>query len=90
MKTVDVSDIIQKLSFFIPSAIMGLIIHIRHGLIDFKKVLPYILLAIPGVILGLYLTNIVDNYWLRKIFGALLLVLGTRALFSKKVDNVTK
>ncbi len=72
-----------NLIFFIPCAITGLIIHYKHGLIDFKKALPYILLSIPGVMLGLYLTNIISSYWLSKIFGAALLVLGVRQLFSK-------
>lgn len=79
-----------NLIFFIPCAITGLIIHIKHNLIDFKKVVPYILLAIPGVILGLYLTNIISNEWLSKIFGALLLVLGVKQLFAKNKTDMTK
>lgn len=69
-----------NLIFFIPCAIMGLILHARHGLINIKRILPYLLSAIPGVILGLYLTNIISSAWLGKIFGIVLVILGVRAL----------
>lgn len=71
-----------NLIFFIPCAITGLILHARHGLINLKRVLPYLLSAIPGVMLGLYLTNIISNVWLSKIFGAVLILLGVRELIS--------
>lgn len=69
-----------NLLFFIPCAITGLFFHAKHGLLEFKRVLPYLLSAIPGVTLGLYLTNIIDNVWLSKIFGVMLIVLGVREL----------
>lgn len=71
-----------NLIFFIPCAITGIILHAKHGLIEIKRVLPYLISAIPGVILGLYLTNIIDNAWLGKIFGAVLIFLGVRELIS--------
>ncbi len=72
-----------NLIFFIPCAITGLIIHIKHRLIDFKLILPFIISAIPGVILGLYLTNIISSDWLGKIFGFILLILGVKQLLFK-------
>ncbi len=71
-----------NLLFFIPCAVTGIILHAKHGLIEFKRVLPYLISAIPGVMLGLYLTNIIDNSWLSKIFGGLLIFLGVRELIS--------
>ena len=71
-----------NLIFFIPCAIMGLFFLIFHGLIEFKRILPYLVSAIPGVILGLYLTNIIDNAILRKLFGAVLLFMGVKSLIS--------
>ncbi|MBQ8782888.1 MAG: sulfite exporter TauE/SafE family protein [Clostridia bacterium] len=71
-----------NLIFFIPCAIMGLILHAKHGLINFKRILPYLLSAIPGVMLGLYLTNTISNAWLGKIFGAILILLGVRELIT--------
>ncbi len=79
-----------NLIFFIPCAITGLIIHIKHKLISFKKVLPLIISAIPGVILGLYLTNIISSNWLGKIFGGILLILGIKQLFQKDKTDMTK
>ena len=70
-----------NLIFFVPCAIIGLILHARHGMLNFKRIIPYLLAAIPGVILGLYLTNIITSAWLSKIFGCILLFLGIRELF---------
>ena len=65
---------------------MGLILHAKHGLIEIKRVLPYLVSAIPGVMLGLYLTNVIDNAWLSKIFGGVLIILGVRQL----IENFKK
>ncbi len=71
-----------NLLFFIPCAIIGLILHRKHGLLNIKKVLPYLISAIPGVITGLYLTTIISNEWLAKFFGIALIILGARELIS--------
>lgn len=76
-----------NLMFFIPSAIIALIIHIKNKLIDFKKILPYFISAIPGVAIGLYLTTLISNKTLSKVFGAILVLMGLRELFlTKKKD----
>ena len=71
-----------NLIFFIPSAIIALIIHIKNKLIYFKKILPFLISAIPGVALGLYLTTVISNTTLAKIFGGILILMGLRELFS--------
>ena len=76
----------MNLIFFIPSAIIALIIHIKHKMIDFKKILPFIITALPGVALGLYLTTVISGSILSKIFGTLLVIMGIREFFIKK-DN---
>ena len=74
--------LVINLIFFIPSAIIALIIHIKNKLIDFKKILPFLISAIPGVALGLYLTTVISNKTLAKIFGGILILMGLRELFS--------
>lgn len=70
-----------NLIFFIPSAIIALVIHIKNKLIDFKKIFPFFISAIPGVALGLYLTTVISNKALSKIFGGILILMGLRELF---------
>ena len=73
-----------NLIFFIPSAIVALIIHIKNGLIKTKEILPFIIAALPGVALGLYLTTVISSKILADIFGALLILMGIKEFFSKK------
>ncbi len=76
-----------NLLFFIPSGITALIIHIKNKLIDFKKILPLIISALPGVALGLYLTTVLSGNFLSKFFGGILVIMGIKELFSKKKEK---
>lgn len=69
-----------NLLFFIPCALIGLLFHTMHGLIKLKRILPYLVSAIPGVVFGLYLTTVISNEWLGKAFGGILIILGVREL----------
>lgn len=73
-----------NLIFFIPSAVVALIIHIKNRLIKFRQILPFILAALPGVALGLYLTTVISSKILADIFGVLLILMGIKEFFSKK------
>ena len=74
----------MNLIFFIPSAVVALIIHIKNKLIKFREILPFIIAALPGVALGLYLTTVVSSKILADIFGVLLIIMGVKEFFSKK------
>lgn len=75
-----------NLMFFIPSAVTALIIHIKNRLIDYKKILPFIISALPGVVVGLYLTTVVSGNLLSKIFGAILIIMGITEFFKKNKE----
>ena len=79
-----------NLIFFIPSAIIGLIIHIKHNLIKFKQILPILISAIPGVALGLYLTTVISNEMLSKIFGGILVIMGLKELLTRNKNRYDK
>ena len=79
-----------NLIFFIPSAIIGLIIHIKHHLIKFKQILPILISAIPGVALGLYLTTVISNEMLSKIFGGILVIMGLKELLTRNKNRYDK
>lgn len=69
--------------FFIPIALIAVIVYHFKGLIEWKIVLPFALFGIISSLLGSYIASVIDGNILSKIFGALLLVMGTRQLFSR-------
>ena len=71
-----------NLIFFIPCSITGLIFHIKNKLIDYKLAIPLIIFGLIGAGVGFWLNQIIDEYIIRKIFGALLLVIAGAQLYS--------
>lgn len=72
-----------NLIFFIPCAIVAVIIYSRRGLVKWKLAIPFAILGIMGALLGSYVSGIIDGRLLSKLFGTLLLIIGIRQLFSK-------
>ncbi len=82
-----------NLLFFLPIALISVIMHIRAGLLDKKLVLSLIPGGIIGAVLGTIGSQIVGNDLLRKLYAVFLLAFGLRELFRKapdKADNVDK
>ena len=73
-----------NLIFFIPSAVIALIIYSRKKMIAWKAAIPAAVLGVAGAWLGTYLSSLIDGYWLSKLFGGLLLIMGVMQLFYKK------
>ena len=76
-----------NLIFFIPCAVLAVILHSKGKLIVWKKVIIYAVIGSIGVIIGTFLVGIIGEEILRKIFAGLLLIIGLRELFSKKEEN---
>jgi uncharacterized membrane protein YfcA len=82
-----------NLLFFIPVGIFAIIFHCKKKLINWKIALPAIISGLIGAALGCFLANFLGAAILRKIFGAMLLLLGGWELFAphkKKDGNVQK
>lgn len=73
-----------NLLFFIPCALISIVLYTKNRLINWKTVLPILLGGLFGVGLGSYLASVVEAALLRKVFGVFLLVLGAKELFAKK------
>lgn len=73
-----------NLMFFIPTAVIAVIIYIKKGQIEPKKLLPYIIAGLPGAALGTYLGSLLGDTLLSKFFGGALLLLGIKELLTKK------
>lgn len=76
-----------NLLYFLACAPTALIGHIKHKLVDWKAVIAA---AIPGCIASLALAWVAHQLelsWLRRGFGILLLYIGIKELFCRKVDE---
>ena len=73
-----------NLIFFIPSAILAIIFHIKNDLIDKKAALTYIGYGLIGVALGFFLLNRLEDKTLRIIFAVILILVGAKDLLLPK------
>lgn len=64
-----------NLFFFIPTAVIAILIHIKKGNIDKSISKKLFLTSIVGSALGAYLTTFVKSESLRKYFGFFLLII---------------
>ncbi len=78
-----------NLLFFIPCAVVALIIHIRKKRIVWKTVLPMIIGGLIGVAVGSYFAGIIGSGILGKVFAVFLVGLGVKELISgfRKKEN---
>ena len=77
-----------NLLFFIPTAIIALIIHIKNKRIDFKMALPIIIFGIAGAYLGSKLALSLNGQILRRLFGGFLFLMGIYELLRKEKKPV--
>lgn len=75
-----------NLIFFIPCAAVALIFHKKAGLITKGLWLP-VLTGLIGAAGGIYLSSLIGEVWLRKIFAVLVLVIGAKELFGKNKNT---
>lgn len=72
-----------NLIYFIPTAIIALIIHIKNKRVDFKIALPIIISGIFGAGIGAWLASSISNNLLKKLFAIFLLTMGMYEMFRK-------
>lgn len=73
-----------NLLLFIPCAIPALISYSRKKLIQWKVLALCVFTGLAGALLGVWLSALLEPSLLRKIFGAMLLLMGIRELFPGK------
>lgn len=83
-----------NLLFFLPIALISLIIHWKNKLVDWRILPALAFSGAVGVLLGTWLATAISVDLLRKLFAALLIYVGMRELFHKnssdKSDNNAK
>lgn len=72
-----------NLLFFLPIALISIILHSRAKLIDKKLVLSLVPGGIIGAVLGTIGSQALGNELLRKLYAVFLLAFGLRELFRK-------
>jgi len=73
-----------NLIYFIPTAAVALIAHIKNKKIEKKALWKIIILGLAGAVLGALLALAVDSSLLRRLFGGFLLLMGAVEFFKKK------
>lgn len=79
-----------NLIFFIPTAVVALIIHIRNKRIDFGSAIPIFVFGLLGAYLGSRLAVRLPGSVLKKYFGIFLLVLGIYEMIRKDKKSPVK
>lgn len=77
-----------NLLFFIPTAIIALIIHIKNKNINFRMAVPIILFGLCGAFVGSWLATRLEGVQLKRLFGFFLLAMSANEMFRKgKADK---
>jgi uncharacterized membrane protein YfcA len=71
------------LFFFIPVALISIIIYAKKQLIEWKFGIPCAILGVAGTFLGFYISNFIDQILLSKIFGLMFFLTGIFQWFKK-------
>lgn len=79
-----------NLLFFIPIATVAVLIYSKKKQIKWKTVIKISLCGVFGTVVGWYFADFLGGEITAKVFGALLILLGIREIFSKKDKNVAK
>lgn len=80
-----------NLVFFIPTAVIALVIHIRNKKVDFGTAWPIVVGGLAGAFFGARMAVSMESAVLRKWFGVFLLLMGAyEALRKGKADKPGK
>lgn len=79
-----------NLLFFLPVALVSLLIHQKNRLIKWKVLLKLIPGGLLGIASGAFIAAHIDVSFLQKMFAGLLIFVGFKELFHKNVDPGTK
>ena len=76
-----------NLLYFIPTAIVALIIHFRNKLIDFKIAFGIIIFGLIGSAVGGLISVSIPSFTLKKMFGVFLFLMGLYEFLKSRPEN---
>lgn len=72
-----------NLMTFLPVSIVALIVHTRQERVRYGDAILITMFAISGAIIGSRLAVFISVFWLKKLFGVFLLIMGSYEFFRK-------
>lgn len=72
-----------NLIYFIPIAILSVLIHSKNKLIEWKKIIPSIIIGVIFAAAGTYAAEHIGSPALKKIFAVFILLIGVKELLYK-------
>ncbi len=79
-----------NLLFFLPAALLSIIMHTKSGLIEWKMIPAAAAAGVFGALLGLFMGFTASEGYIRKLFGILLLIVGLKELFHRGKQTAPK
>lgn len=76
-----------NLLFFLPVALVSLVIHWKNGLVKWKVLLKLIPGGLLGIVIGAFTASHINVGFLQKLFAGLLIFVGFKELFHKNTKN---
>ena len=76
-----------NLLFFLPIALLSVIIHRKNGLISFKELVPSVITGVLDAAAGSFAAKLMGSELLGKIFAVFILVIGVKELLSAVFGN---
>jgi uncharacterized membrane protein YfcA len=73
-----------NLIYFIPIALLSVIIHTKNKMIEWRKIIPAILTGIIGAIIGAFIARAINREVLHTVFAIFVLLIGIKELFYKE------
>lgn len=70
-----------NLIYFIPIAVLSVLIHTKNSLIEWKKIVPSIICGTISAIFGSLAAAYLGSEFLGKIFGGFIILIGIKELF---------
>lgn len=77
-----------NLIFFIPTAVIAIIIHIKNGNVEKKVGKKLFIVTILGSAIGAYLTSFIEPKNLTKYFGIFLLIIGVYEIITTIKEHI--
>lgn len=71
-----------NLLFFLPIALLSVMIHRKNGLVGIKELFPALVTGIIGAAAGAFGARLIGSELLGKIFSLFILVIGIKELYS--------
>lgn len=72
-----------NLIYFIPIALLSVVIHTKNKLIEWKKIIPSIIIGVIFAAAGTYAAENIGSPALKKIFAVFILLIGVKELLYK-------